>query len=59
MTDRDEATLVDIDEVDSGKVSQGGQLFVGNDYAGKQVKYAIRVEEGDESAESDTEDTED
>lgn len=52
----DSVTLTNADELDGGKVSKNGQLFVGKGYAGKQVKYVLRVE-GDED-ESDSTDAE-
>lgn len=43
--ENDAVTLAEAEELDDGKVSKAGQLFVGNEYAGKRVKYTFRVEE--------------
>lgn len=54
----DSVTLANANELDDGKVTKAGQLFVGKQYAGKQVKYVLRVEDDeDESDSTDAENT--
>ena len=57
-------TLENVEEVRTRNVAEGGQIYVGQDYAGEQILLAFRVQEQDDeqeddSNESDAKDTED
>jgi len=55
-------TLENVEEVRTRNVAEGGQVYVGQDYAGEQILLAFRVQEQDDEHEtkindSDAEDT--
>jgi hypothetical protein len=54
-------TLENVEEVRTRNVAEGGQIYVGQDYAGEQILLAFRVQEQDDDQEdkSDSTDAED
>ena len=51
-------TLENVEEVRTRKVGDNGQVYVGQDYGGKEILLAFRVEEqNDENDESGTEES--
>jgi hypothetical protein len=54
-------TLENVEEVRTRNVAEGGQIYVGQDYAGEQILLAFRVQEQDDEQEdkSDSTDVED
>lgn len=55
-------TLENVEEVRTRNVAEGGQVYVGQDYAGEQILLAFRVQEqaneqNDESDSTDAKDT--
>lgn len=52
-------TIENADELRTRRVSDGGQVYLGQDYGGQTVTFAFRVEgQDDETDDSDSEDTE-
>lgn len=50
-------TLENVEEVRTRKVAEGGQVYVGQDYAGEQILLAFRVQEQADDQNNESNDT--